>query len=269
MEKNIELFCVAHKPPPVQLPHGTKIIGVSGFVGGDYVDSQGQNEISAKNPRFCELTAIYWLIHNHHFTGTHTGICHYRRLWSNDALLPSKAKYGDEYIVQQSKYDCQPFVASLAEMAQQLSSENSQMLMPSSVGLPESVFAHYQLAHDQADLILAFNTAIQKGYLTQSFAQYFLSQASMYPYNMGILPTEYFVQIWQKVLDVLLSIEAQIPEKQEVYQNRQMPMLRSAVYQNRVFGFLAERLYSAMVMADLWQANPVLRLSTRAVMMIV
>lgn len=267
--QQIELFCVAHKPPPIALPEGTKIIGVSGFTGGDLSDATGVNQISEKNPRFCELTAIYWLLKNYDFQGSHIGICHYRRLWSDAAILPKESFVDSEYFCQKSRWNCQAFVSDLSQLLEQMRSDHVDMLLPNSVPLLNSIAQHYQQAHDIDDLLLAFNVAIKKGYIGYAFAHYFLEQSDMFAYNMGVLPTEYFVQTWTRVLDVLFTIEDQIPDKQDVYQNRELPLLRTQAYQNRVFGFLAERLFSAFVMFDLWRPSPTLRASTRAVMMVI
>lgn len=267
--EQIELFCVAHKPPPIALPAGTKIIGVSGFERGHFSDATGAKQISEKNPRFCELTAIYWLLNNHSFQGSHVGICHYRRLWSDAFFLPKESFVDGEYFCQKSRWNCQSFVSSLDELVDQMRIEHVDMLMPNSISLNKSIAHHYQLAHDIDDLLLAFNVAIKKKYLNYAFAHYFLQQSDMFAYNMGVLPTEYFIDTWTRVLDVLFSIEDQIPDKKDIYQDRILPLLRTQSYQNRVFGFLAERLFSAFVMFDLWRPTPVLRASTRAVMMVV
>jgi hypothetical protein len=265
----IELFCVAHKTPPLSLPKGTKVVGVADYKGGHFADNEGLLQISDKNPRMCELTAIYWLLNNYSFKGTHVGLCHYRRLWSDDAVLPQAAKYGDEYICQTSRWECQSFVSSVSALSDQMKHDKADILLPNSVVLGDSVAQHYQQTHDIDDLFLAFNVAIAKGYLSQAFARYFLEQNEMFPYNMAVLPTEYFVDTWTKICDVILAIEDKIPEKQEVYQQRALPMLRTAAYQNRVFGFLAERLLAAIVMHDLWKVQPKLRATSRAVAMIV
>jgi hypothetical protein len=267
--KQIELFCVAHKPPPLILPEGTKVIGVSGFMGGDFSDAMGVNQISAKNSRMCELTAIYWLLKNHDFTTSHVGVCHYRRLWSDSRFFPNYLQARDNPVCSNSDGGCQDFVSSLEELSAALYTKHVDILLPDATNLGISVAQHYQLAHDINDLLLVFNVAINKGYISNAFAHYFLEQPDMFSYNMGILPTEYFIQTWSKVLDVIFAIEDQIPDKEDVYQDRLLPMLRTQAYQNRVFGFLSERLFSAFVMSDLWKPNPVLRASTRAVMMVI
>lgn len=79
--KNIEMFVVTHKDLFVKIPENYKIIGV-GQYGIDnnkqiLSDSTGDN-ISEKNPNYCELTAIYWLWKNYDLPN-YIGICHYRR----------------------------------------------------------------------------------------------------------------------------------------------------------------------------------------------
>lgn len=79
----VEMFVITHKDLFLKIPKNYKVIGV-----GDYgmknkanilSDSSGEN-ISSKNPYYCELTAIYWLWKNYDLPN-YIGICHYRRFF--------------------------------------------------------------------------------------------------------------------------------------------------------------------------------------------
>ena len=78
----IEIFCAAHKQieSPLKLNPCYKYIHV-GSAGKPILedmvrDDQGDN-ISEKNPLYCELTALYWIWK--HSTAKYKGLCHYRR----------------------------------------------------------------------------------------------------------------------------------------------------------------------------------------------
>ncbi|NEN76017.1 DUF4422 domain-containing protein [Pelistega sp. NLN82] len=82
MAKNIKIIIATHKPhfmpsDPMYLPlhvgkEGKEDIGYQG-------DNVGEN-ISLKNPYFCELTGLYWAWKN--LTVDYIGLIHYRRFFS-------------------------------------------------------------------------------------------------------------------------------------------------------------------------------------------
>lgn len=60
---------------------------VGGHIEGELSDSTGIN-ISKLNPYYCELTGVYWVIHNtdHEFVGN----AHYRRKWNEQDVRNSR-----------------------------------------------------------------------------------------------------------------------------------------------------------------------------------
>ena len=80
---NIKIMVAAHKPywmpqDDVYMPihvgcEGKESIGFTG-------DNTGDN-ISTKNPHYCELTALYWAWKN--LQADYTGLVHYRRYFTN------------------------------------------------------------------------------------------------------------------------------------------------------------------------------------------
>ena len=53
---------------------------------GCVFDDEGDS-ISLTNPYFCELTSVYWLLHNQHHA--YVGNAHYRRKWSEEGIANS------------------------------------------------------------------------------------------------------------------------------------------------------------------------------------
>ncbi len=93
---SVSVFTVTHVPftPPadpvyVPLQAGRALHEDLGYTG----DDSGDN-ISAKNPLYGELTALYWIRHNRSGCADYLGLCHYRRFFLNDAGEPMR---GDEY----------------------------------------------------------------------------------------------------------------------------------------------------------------------------
>lgn len=85
----MKIFVVAHKP--FGMPEGEALVPIhvgravsrlkdemAGMIG----DDTGEN-ISEKNPSYCEMTAHYWIWKNVHDT-KYVGVCHYRRYFGFD-----------------------------------------------------------------------------------------------------------------------------------------------------------------------------------------
>lgn len=81
--KNIKIIVATHKP--YQMPKDKVYLPVHvGAAGKESIgyqrDDDGEN-ISEKNPFFCELTGLYWAVKN--LDADYIGLVHYRRYFSN------------------------------------------------------------------------------------------------------------------------------------------------------------------------------------------
>ena len=100
---NIKIFVSAHKQ--ATLPEGKSILPVQVGAANAAIrfantlhDDEGEN-ISAKNPRYCELTAQYWAWKNE--DADYYGFCHYRRYFDFTDTPHKENDYGeiiDSYI---------------------------------------------------------------------------------------------------------------------------------------------------------------------------
>lgn len=83
---DIKILVAAHKPywmpdDDVYLPIQVGAAGKESL--GWQRDDEGDN-ISAKNPNYCELTALYWAWKN--LKADYIGLCHYRRYFIHRSL---------------------------------------------------------------------------------------------------------------------------------------------------------------------------------------
>lgn len=88
--KNIKIIVATHKK--YQMPKEDIYlplqVGKEGKEGLGYQeDNQGEN-ISEKNPYFCELTGLYWAWKN--LKSDYIGLVHYRRYFTNKRYLPKE-----------------------------------------------------------------------------------------------------------------------------------------------------------------------------------
>lgn len=90
--KNIKIIVATHKKyeMPKDVMYLPVQVGKEGKVDLGYQpDNQGEN-ISSKNPYFCELTGLYWAWKN--LDADYIGLCHYRRHFSMTKRLPKSVK---------------------------------------------------------------------------------------------------------------------------------------------------------------------------------
>ena len=82
---SIQIFTITHKaftppPDPMYLPLQ---VGKSLHPALGYLSDNTGDQISEKNPFFCELTGMYWIWKNYR-QADYIGICHYRRYLLNE-----------------------------------------------------------------------------------------------------------------------------------------------------------------------------------------
>ena len=91
--KDIKVIVAAHKK--YQMPKDTMYIPVQvGAEGKNIIeeykqDSEGEN-ISNKNPYYCELTGLYWAWKN--LEADYIGLVHYRRYFTKNVKIPKNEK---------------------------------------------------------------------------------------------------------------------------------------------------------------------------------
>lgn len=80
------IIVVTHKKTQMRIDDPYQYIAVGGNkndIQAPWRDDVGDN-ITQKNPNYCELTALYWLWKNQMANYETVGLCHYRRFFAND-----------------------------------------------------------------------------------------------------------------------------------------------------------------------------------------
>ena len=101
--KNVKIIVATHKP--YKMPDDEMYLPVHvGAAGKDSIgyqrDDEGEN-ISSKNPYFCELTGLYWAWKN--LNADYIGLAHYRRHFSNGKKSGDKK----ERVIKQAELEIQ------------------------------------------------------------------------------------------------------------------------------------------------------------------
>ncbi|MEG0774570.1 DUF4422 domain-containing protein [Clostridium sp.] len=185
-----------------------------GYVG----DNTGDN-ISKKNPNYCELTGLYWASKN--LKCDYIGLCHYRRYFTNKSFLSRIDNSKDKFQMILTK------------------SEIEELLKDSDVILPrkrnyyiETIKSHYRHAHYIEDLNKVEEIIKEKhsDYL-ESF-NVVMKGTRLHLFNMFIMKKEHFDEYSDWLFSILFELE------------KRVDISKYDAYQSRIFGFLSERLFN-------------------------
>jgi hypothetical protein len=227
MSNKIAIYVATHKVTPLPDHPYLKPLLVGAALASPSCDvrlgrdNTGEN-ISARNPNYCELTAAYWIWKN--APEPVVGLCHYRRFFGqsvSNGLLRRRLE-----------------VASEKVLLANLDSENCLLLPRKRIYWPVSVSTHYALSHVGSDLTIL-------RHIVEQFSPQFLdsfdrvmSGSSLYLYNMFVCRKKvieaYFDWLFA-ILERTWSLNLHVGRDSR---------------QSRVYGFLAERLFTVWIHAN-------------------
>lgn len=218
---DIKILVAAHKEyrfpdDGVYLPIHVGKNGGEGF--GIPGDDSGDN-ISAKNPNYCELTALYWAWKN--LSCDYIGLCHYRRYFAHRPFSRS-AERKRESVFKRCDYE-------------RLLRAYDVILPKKRMYFIETVRSQYEHAHFKRDLDAA--ERIVKG-LYPDCADAFdavMGRRSLHLYNMFVMGKARFDDYCEWLFPILSALEKRIDIAS--YDRTQA----------RVFGFLGERLFNVWI----------------------
>ncbi|WP_102279268.1 DUF4422 domain-containing protein [[Lactobacillus] timonensis] len=221
------VYVITHKKFSYDLPRGYTPL----LVGADYNqhvpgylnDNLGEN-ISSKNKHFCELTGLYWIWKN--TNDQHVGLVHYRRYffshdWSRHTMLLWSFIFGKT-------------VSPISEglLTHFLEKYDWVVGTPDTIN-GESLGSQYKRSHYVGDLQLAYD-AIKQLYpeYLSDFDQVIYHNNKMSSFNMFYTSRKQLNKYCQWLFDILFKLEPNIK------------LSNRSAYQQRVFGFLSERLFN-------------------------
>ncbi len=210
---DISIYIAMHKPyrAPSDACYIPIQVGASGKEAFTPVSDQTGDNISQKNPSFCELTALYWIWKN--AAADVVGLVHYRRHFVG--LVRSKDPWAK--------------VLSASEMEHLL--KDADILLPRKRNyIIETNYSQYAHAHNEKDLLLTRQvlSELAPDYLV-SFDRV-MQRRTGHRFNMMIARREILDRYCQWLFPILFSLEERIDTT------------GYDAYNCRVIGFLAERL---------------------------
>lgn len=193
---------------------------------GFICDNTGDN-ISEKNPYFCELTATYWIWKN--VKANIVGLFHYRR-FLNFANTETKVhkltdNFASRYGITKSN------IKSILR--------DYDLIVPVKTKRTKiSVYDYYKQEHFSSDIDLVLEIIKQKYPSDYEIAEKELKNNSqMFIGNVLIANKQVFDAYAEWLFSILFEVEKQI----------QSEVLQRDTYQQRVYGFLAERLMGVFI----------------------
>ena len=205
-------------------------------------DNTGEN-ISNKNQYYSELTGIYWIYKNQ--TSDIVGTCHYRRFFTaKDEPFQYKLKrflyyfgglnigrHGLIYTSNQEFWGKRILTCNEAEVIL----NDFDAIMPIKRKLRQSIENHYKKYHDATDLQLLRTIISEKAPDYSSSFESTLKQKRLYANNMLIMRRDKFEALCGWLFTLMFEYE------------RQVDLNKYTDYQQRIFGFISERLITTWV----------------------
>ncbi|WP_270349884.1 DUF4422 domain-containing protein [Megamonas funiformis] len=194
-----------------------------GYVG----DNTGEN-ISIKNPNYCELTGLYWAWKN--LDCEYIGLCHYRRYFAHKSKN-NKLESKKQAIFTKNDYE---------KLLQQY-----DVILPKKRNyFIETVRSQYEHAHNKKDLDEVERIIkIQYPSYMEAFEKV-MNSRKLHIYNMFVMNKALFDEYCTWLFDILFTLEKRID------------ITNYDKYNARVFGFLSERLF------NIWLEKKQLKIKT-------
>lgn len=215
---DIKIVVAAHKlyEMPTDLMYVPIQVGkVISKVKLPYVGDNTGDNISKKNPYYCELTAMYWAWKN--LNADYIGLAHYRRHFCVNSWFVGTTKNKKKNIMT-------------FEKAQQLLSKHDVILPKKRYYWIETLKSHYDHTHQIKDLN-ATRVVVKELYPSylQSFEK-IMKKRSAHMFNMFIMRRDLFNSYCEWLFHILMNLEKRID------------ISNYSPYEARVFGYISELL---------------------------
>ncbi|MFT8592314.1 MAG: DUF4422 domain-containing protein [Bifidobacterium sp.] len=189
-------------------------VGAEGHEPIGYLRDDTEDNISSKNPHYCELTAQYWMWKN--ALEDVIGLCHYRRYFFTNSFSANASNIMKNDDIDEALSQAQMVIAK----PRQFKYTNAE------------VFSHY---HHIGDLLTCRQVLAEKCPIFLDAFDNMLMKKELSCFNMLITRKEVFAEYssW------LFSILAEVEERTDIR--------RYDKHNARLYGFLSERLMNVWI----------------------
>lgn len=194
----------------------------------NYLTDNVGNNISSKNPSYCELTGLYWIWK--HSTSANVGLVHYRRYFTNS--------HSQNSVALQQVFCGSQKPLSETKLKTLLNGKKWIVAAPQKFDPGYTIWSQFAEFHHKADLEKTRNIILQmsdKKYV-KSFDEV-MKRDYLSPYNMFYTRKKELDDYCNWLFPILFKLEDQVD------------ISNYDSYQQRLFGFIAERLFNVYINA--------------------
>ena len=188
------IFVITHKQKPPLLNNVFKgfQVGSEKNIENDYLRDNILNNISDKNPNYCELTAAYWLWKNFK-KNNYIGLAHY----SNS------------------------FHYVLVDIFLKIQTNRNYFFVPKSIEFGITIYEQYEKCHNSNDLDIVLSIIKKKHPdYEKTINIFFHKQTNLIIGNMMICSKENWDNYHEWLFDILFELEKNIQISEDSYQKR-------------------------------------------------
>lgn len=220
---DVKIIVATHKK--YQMPEDKMYIplhvGKAGKKAIGYMGDDASDNISTDNPRFCELTGVYWAWKN--ISADYIGLTHYRRHFTEKNIIQRLGK---------NKFDCIITEQSVKELLKQY-----DLILPTKRKYYiESMYSHYvHLPYTYEKDVKVLRQVISE--MQPEYVQAFdvvMHRRSAHMFNMFVMRKEIFDKYCEWLFPILFEVD------------RRIDISNYSSMETRVIGFLGE------FMIDVW-----------------
>lgn len=214
-KNNIQILVAAHKP--YAMPHSDLYLPIQ--VGkklsktqiGDFIGDDTGDNISTKNPIFCELTALYWAWKN--LDSEYVGLAHYRRHFKNP-----KGHKGNDVTISADVQDIETTTKAIPKLQKTLSKTAAKGLLQSAdVILPKKRNYYIENLHDHYCKTMNPEPLEKtRGVIAKQCPEYLIEfdllkhRRSAHMFNMFIMKKDVFGKYCAWLFPILFELEKQV-----------------------------------------------------------
>ena len=234
--QDIEIYVVYHKPNklyrsdiliPIQAGRALHPNENEKFFSQMIGDDTGDN-ISLKNDRYSELTALYWIWKNS--KARYIGLMHYRRFFN---LYNSKTvETFDDFGLTRGNIEAIMMDADVVTAHY------------SGFNTGSNIYEHYLRNHYGEDFYVVIRKIMKKYPELTDKLYRFLAKDSYIPFNMFIARKKVIDAYCEWLFDILFSVEEDLDFPHGQYDSTWKKSEMSFKYQRRAPSFIAERLFT-------------------------